>query len=60
MGFLEALAHYVSVKAFVLVTVALWMARIAINRIREHRKIKSIGNYGHTLQPRLPFGKEEI
>ncbi|PTB64110.1 cytochrome P450 [Trichoderma citrinoviride] len=60
MGFLEALAHYVSVKAFVLVTVALWMARIAINRIREHRKIKSIGNYGHTLQPRLPFGLDFI
>ncbi|OTA06438.1 Cytochrome P450 CYP2 subfamily [Trichoderma parareesei] len=60
MGFIELVAHHVSIKAICLVTLALWVARMTINRIREHRKIKSMGNYGHALQPRLPFGIDFI
>ncbi|KAL7807645.1 cytochrome P450 [Trichoderma gracile] len=56
MGFIELVAQHVSVKAICLVILALWAARMTINRIREHRKIKSMGNYGNTLHPRLPFG----
>ncbi|TFB06368.1 Cytochrome P450 52A1 [Trichoderma ghanense] len=60
MGFIELLAQHVSIKAFALVTLVTWTALMTINRIREHRKIKSIGNYAHTLQPRLPFGLDFI
>jgi hypothetical protein len=60
MGFIELVAQHVSIKAICLVTLTLWVARMTINRIREHRKIKSMGNYGHALQPRLPFGKPSI
>ncbi|KAL6858597.1 hypothetical protein J3F83DRAFT_717721 [Trichoderma novae-zelandiae] len=54
MSLSEALARHVSIKAFALVIAAVWMALMAIHRIREHRKIKSIGNYGYAL-PSLVF-----
>jgi hypothetical protein len=57
MGFIEALLEHVSIKTLSLAAVAFGAVLMAISRIREHRQIKSLGNYGPSLRPRLPFGQ---
>ncbi|UKZ78024.1 hypothetical protein TrVFT333_005758 [Trichoderma virens FT-333] len=56
MGFVEALVENASIKTIPLATVVVWAALMTIGRIQEHRKIKSLGNYGPSLKPLLPFG----
>lgn len=56
MGLTEVILEHVSLKTLPLVGIALWGLWMAMNRIKEHRRIKSIGSYTCSLHPRLPFG----
>lgn len=58
MGFIELLLEKFSLSRFFLTTVGVWTAVFIVGRIREHQKIKSLGSYGPSLKPLLPFGKQ--
>jgi hypothetical protein len=56
MGFIEALLEHVSIKKLSIALIALGAFVMTINRVREHRRIKKLGNYGPSLPSRFPFG----
>ncbi|KAL7942335.1 cytochrome P450 [Trichoderma barbatum] len=60
MAIVEAILENVSLKTIPLAMVVLWVALMTISRIQEHRKIKSLGSYGPSLKPLLPFGLDFI
>lgn len=56
MALIEALLEHVSIKKLSIALVGIGAFLMTISRIREHRRIKRLGNYGPSLQSRLPFG----
>lgn len=56
MGLIEALLEHVSIRKLSIALVGIGAFVMTINRIREHRRIKKLGNYGHSLPSRFPFG----
>ncbi|GFP52759.1 cytochrome P450 52A12 [Trichoderma asperellum] len=60
MALIEALLEHVSIKKLSIALVGIGAFLMTISRIREHRRIKRLGNYGPSLQSRLPFALDFI
>lgn len=56
MGLIEALLEHVSIKGLFIALVAIGTFAMTLSRIKEHRRIKKLGNYGPSLPSRFPFG----
>lgn len=60
MALIEALLEHVSIKKLSIALVGIGAFLMTISRIREHRRIKRLGNYGPSLQSRLPFALDFV
>jgi hypothetical protein len=57
MGLIETLLELVSFKKLSIALVGIGVFVITINRIREHQRIKKLGNYCPSFPSRFPFGE---